>query len=157
MVASVFEVGDELWEVAEPLIPPVRTPARQGQRPVPDRVAFNAIVFVLVTGIAWRHVPRQIGCSGVTAWRRLRDWQAAGVWERLHRELWARGVKPVMARRATTHGSGLGRLRWVVERTFAWLHFFRRLRLRWERRPELHQAFMHLGCAVICQRYLRVL
>src|ERR671934_1181983 len=79
MVASLFEVRDELWEVAEPLIPPVRTPARQGQRPVPDRVAFNAIVFVLVTGIAWRHVPRQIGCSGVTAWRRLRDWQAAGV------------------------------------------------------------------------------
>jgi transposase len=47
--------------------------------------------------------------------------------------------------------------RWVVERTFAWLHFFRRLRLRWERRPELHLAFMHLGCAVICQRYLRAL
>ena len=87
MVASVFEVRDELWEVAEPLIPPVKTPARQGQRPVPDRVAFNAIVFVLVTGIAWRHVPREIGCSGVTAWRRLRDWQAAGVWEQLHAEL----------------------------------------------------------------------
>jgi transposase len=53
------------------------------------------------------------------------------------------------------HGSGLGKLRWVVERTFAWLHFFRRLRIRWQRRPELHEAFMHLGCAVICQRYLR--
>jgi len=50
----------------------------------------------------------------------------------------------------------LGKRRWVVERTFAWLHFFRRLRLRWERRPELHEAFLHLGCAVICQRYLRV-
>ena len=48
------------------------------------RVAFNAIMFVLVTGIAWRHLPREMGCSGVTAWRRLRDWQAAGVWERLH-------------------------------------------------------------------------
>ena len=47
--------------------------------------------------------------------------------------------------------------RWVVERTFAWLHFFRRLRLRWERRAELHEAFMHLGCAIICQRYLRAL
>ena len=86
-MASVFEVGDELWEVAEPLIPPVRVPARQGQRPVPDRVAFNAIVFVLVTGIAWRHLPREMGCSGVTAWRRLRDWQAAGVWEQLHATL----------------------------------------------------------------------
>ena len=86
-MASVFEVGDELWEIAEPLIPPVRVPIWQGQRPVPDRVAFNAIVFVLVTGIAWRHLPREMGCSGVTAWRRLRDWQAAGVWEQLHATL----------------------------------------------------------------------
>jgi transposase len=73
------------------------------------------------------------------------------------RELWARGVKPIIARRATEHGSGLGRMRWVVERTFAWLHQFRRLRIRWERRPELHQAFMHLACAFICQRFHRAL
>ena len=53
----------------------------------------------------------------------------------------------------TEHGSGLGRMRWVVERTFAWLHQFRRLRIRWERRPELHQAFMHLACAFSCQRF----
>jgi transposase len=77
--------------------------------------------------------------------------------DKYRRELWRRGVKPVIARRDTEHGSGLGRLRWVVERTFAWLHFFRRLRLRWERRAELHEAFMYLGCAVICQRYLRAL
>jgi len=77
--------------------------------------------------------------------------------DKYRRELRARGVKPVIARRQTEHGSGLGKRRWVVERTFAWLHFFRRLRLRWERRPELHEAFLHLGCAVICQRYLRVL
>jgi transposase len=64
-------------------------------------------------------------------------------------------TKPVIARRGAEHGSGRGSLRWVVERTFAWLHFFRRLRLRWERRPEPHEAFLHLGCAVICQRYLR--
>jgi transposase len=43
-------------------------------------------VFVLVTGVPWQLVPRQIGCSGVTAWRRLREWQRAGVWGRLHRE-----------------------------------------------------------------------
>jgi transposase len=73
------------------------------------------------------------------------------------RALWARGVKPIIARRQTEHGSGLGRRRWVVERTFAWLHFLRRLRLRWERRPELHEAFMQLGCSIICQRYLRAL
>ena len=71
------------------------------------------------------------------------------------RALWSRGVKPVIARRATEHGSGLGKLRWVVQRTFAWLHQFRRLRLRWERRPERHATFMHLACAFICQRFLR--
>jgi len=53
--------------------------------------------------------------------------------DKYRRELWARGVKPIIARRGAEHGSGLGTLRWVVERTFAWLHFFRRLRLRWER------------------------
>ncbi len=77
--------------------------------------------------------------------------------DKYRRELWARGVKPIIARRATEHGSGLGRMRWVVERTFAWLHQFRRLRIRWERRPELHQAFMHLACAFICRRFLRAL
>ena len=66
------------------------------------------------------------------------------------------GLHPLLraapARRNTQHGSGLGKLRWVVERTFAWLHFFRRLRIRWERLPEIHEAFKHLACAVICQR-----
>ncbi len=82
-MASVFEVRDEVWEVVEPLLPAVEAKGT-GRPRVPDRVAFNAIVFVLVTGIAWRFVPGELGCSGVTAWRRLRDWQAAGVWERLH-------------------------------------------------------------------------
>ena len=85
-MASVFEVRDEVWEVVEPLLPEVE-PQATGRPRVPDRVAFNAIVFVLVTGVAWRLVPRELGCSGVTAWRRLRDWQQAGVWERLHRAL----------------------------------------------------------------------
>jgi hypothetical protein len=70
------------------------------------------------------------------------------------RELRKRGVKPVIARCNTQHGSGLGELRCVVERTFAWLHSFRRLRIRWERLPEIHEAFMHLACAVVCQRHL---
>ncbi len=74
--------------------------------------------------------------------------------DKFRRELWARGVKPVIARRGIEHGSGLGELRWVVERTFAWLHQFRRLRLRWERRPELHLAFLSLACALICWRQL---
>lgn len=74
--------------------------------------------------------------------------------DKYRRELWKRGVKPVIARRNTEHGSGLGKERWVVERTFAWLHNLRRLRIRYERDPGLHMAFMLLGCAVVCQRKL---
>jgi transposase len=74
--------------------------------------------------------------------------------DKYRRELRARGIQPLIARRETEHGSGLGRRRWVVERTFAWLHGFRRLRTRYERLPELHQAFLDLGCAVICLRML---
>jgi transposase len=74
--------------------------------------------------------------------------------DKYRRELRRRGVKPIIARRGAEHGSGLGRERWVVERSFAWLHNFRRLRTRYERRAELHLAFMQLGCAVICQRAL---
>ena len=74
--------------------------------------------------------------------------------DKYRRALWRRGVKPVIAHRGTEHGSGLGRWRWVVERTFAWLHNFRRLRIRWERDPAIHNAFLTLGCAVICWRRL---
>lgn len=74
--------------------------------------------------------------------------------DKYRRELRSRGVEPVIARRQSEHGSGLGKQRWVVERGFAWLHNCRRLRTRYERLPELHLAFMHLGCAVICRRML---
>jgi transposase len=100
--------GFDLAGARRPLGPagadaPRPEPSAKGGRPrVDDRVCFNAIIFVLFTGIAW-----------------------------------------------------LGRQRWVVERSFAWLHNFRRLRTRYERLPELHLAFMQLGCAVICQRALR--
>jgi transposase len=74
--------------------------------------------------------------------------------DKYRRELRKRGIKPVIARRGVEHGSGLGKQRWVVERTFAWLHNLRRLRTRYERSAELHLAFMLLGCAVVCQRKL---
>ncbi|REE57724.1 DDE family transposase [Streptomyces sp. 3212.3] len=66
----------------------------------------------------------------------------------------ARGILPVIARRGTGHGSGLGVYRWVVERTFAWLHGFRRLRVRWERRADMHEAFLKLACCLITHRQL---
>jgi transposase len=66
-----------------------------------------------------------------------------------------KGVTPVIARRGTDHGSGLGKVRWVVEQTLALLHWFRRLRIRWEIRDDIHEAFLKLGCALICWRRLR--
>jgi transposase len=66
----------------------------------------------------------------------------------------ARGIDTQLARRNTEHGSGLGVTRWVIERTIAWLHQFRRLRVRYERLPEIHEAFLKLGCAMICWRTL---
>jgi transposase len=74
--------------------------------------------------------------------------------DKYRREVWRRGIKPVIARRETEHGSGLGVYRWVVERTFGWLHQFRRLRTRYERDPAMHETFMHLGCAIVCWRRL---
>jgi len=57
-------------------------------------------------------------------------------------------------KRNTEHGSGLGRWRWVVERTFAWLNQFRRLRVRYEKRADIHEAFLALGCILICWKFL---
>lgn len=74
---------------------------------------------------------------------------------RAHRRtLAARGIRLHVAPPGAPHGSGLGKRRWVVERTFAWLHQFKRLRVRYERRADLHQAFLTLGCCVICARML---
>jgi transposase len=70
------------------------------------------------------------------------------------RALRARGITPVLAQRGTAHGSGLGSSRWVVERTLAWLPQWRRLRVRYERRADIHEAFLTLGCALICWRRL---
>ena len=61
---------------------------------------------------------------------------------------------PQIARRHSGHGSGLGVHRWVVERTLSWLHQFRRLRIRYERRLDIHQAFLTIACIVICHRHL---
>jgi transposase len=73
-----------------------------------------------------------------------------------HRKaLQARGIGSEIARRRAGHGSGLGKTRWVVERTIAWLHWFRRLRIRYERLPSIHEAFLKIGCSLICWRQLQ--
>ena len=73
-----------------------------------------------------------------------------------HRDvLHRRGIRTQLAKRRTDHGSGLGRTRWVVERTLAWLHRFRRLAVRYERRACVHEAFLTLGCALVCWYFLK--
>lgn len=82
-------LDDELWEIIEPLLPKKQRRFRYpGRRPVPDRAVLTGILFVLRTGIGWEDLPPEMGCgSGMTCWRRLRDWQKAGVWDRIHQVL----------------------------------------------------------------------
>ncbi|KOT98942.1 transposase [Streptomyces rimosus subsp. pseudoverticillatus] len=83
-------VDDELWSRIEPLLPlPPSGPRRPGRKPVlEDRKVLCGILFILYTGIQWEWLPQELGFgSGMTCWRRLRDWNAAGVWQRLHEVL----------------------------------------------------------------------
>ena len=81
-------VSDELWALVAPLLPPEPLKPQGGRPRVPDRAALTGIIFVLKTGIPWEMLPPEMGCgSGVTCWRRLRDWQKAGVWDALHHTL----------------------------------------------------------------------
>nr|WP_241845573.1 IS5 family transposase [Streptomyces sp. CB02261] len=75
--------------------------------------------------------------------------------DKYRRLVWAQGIKPMIARRGIPHGSGLGVHRWVAERTIAWLHGFRRLRVRWERRDDIHEAFLGLATCLITHRHVQ--
>jgi len=81
-------VSDTLWDTIEPLLPP-EPPKPKGGRPrLPDRACLTGILFVLKTGIPWESLPAEMHCgSGMTCWRRLRDWHVAGVWDALHQAL----------------------------------------------------------------------
>jgi transposase len=85
-------LDDQLWAIVEPLIP--KKPRRfrhPGRKRVPDRACLTGILFVLLTGIQWEFLPQEMGCgSGMTCWRRLAEWQRAGVWRTLHQALLAR-------------------------------------------------------------------
>ena len=91
MAVAPWIVSDELWELIEPLLPVQERRFRYpGRKRLPDREALQGILFVLHTGIGWEHLPQELGFGcGMTAWRRLRAWQQAGVWERLHELLLA--------------------------------------------------------------------
>jgi transposase len=255
-------VSDELWMRIEPLLPRHHAPGPKGGRPpIDDRAALTGILFVLRTGIPWELLPQEMNCGcGMTCWRRLRDWQQAGVWDRLVAILltelraadkidWSHaavdstsirgvgggeatgpnptdrarpgtkhhlivdgqgvplavsitganvpdvmqllplvvavppvkgkagrprsrpeqlyadraydseparyilrwlGIEPHLAKRNTEHGSGLGKVRWVVERTISWFHQQRRLRVRYERRSDIHLAFLKIAQCLTC-------
>jgi transposase len=242
---------DALWDLIEPVLP-VAPPRPRGGRPrVPDRSCLIGILFMLRSGVSWQMLPQELGCgSGMTCWRRLRDWQHADIWDLMdfalldwlarHGDIdWSRAVVdscsvravcggteigpnptdrakhggkrhlscdgqgvplairltganrsdsqealalvdaipplqrecgrpwcrpdcvvadrgydsksirhglrvrrifPLVPMRRTKRGSGLGGWRWVVERTFAWLNQFRRLRVRYDKRADIHRV-----------------
>ena len=122
---------DELWKRIEPHLPP-EPPKPKGGRPrVPDRACLTGILFVLKTGTPWEYLPREMGCgSGMTCWRRLRDWQAAGLWRTIWRELlnelgladaidWSTSAMDSCSVRALFGGPRRGRIRPIVGRTGA--------------------------------------
>jgi transposase len=78
-------VSDKLWKAIKPLLPQERPKPKGGRPRIPDRATLTGILFVLRSGIPWEMLPQEMGCGcGMSCWRRLRDWQRAGVWEKLH-------------------------------------------------------------------------
>jgi transposase len=251
------------FEQLEPHLPPEQPVGPRGGRPrIGHRAVVRVIWYVLTTGCRWEDVPPEMGCSGRTAHRRLREWEELGLWDRLHVHLLALlrksgrleagvavadsvlvrafgggarsgpspvdrrkpgakhtllvdrrgvplairtapanesdhrqilplvldfprvggrpgrprrrpdvlvadrgfdsdatrqllrwlGIEPRIGRRKTPHGSGLGEVRWVVERTISWLKGLRRMRVRYDRLPVVQDAWNTLAAAVICFR-----
>jgi len=111
---------DEFWELIEPCLPPPKPRPKGGRKPVDDRRALTGIMFVLKTGIPWEDLPQEMGCGcGMTCWRRLRDWQEAGVWQDIHHVLlnrlqaedqidWSRAVVDSASVRAVFGGNRPG-------------------------------------------------
>ncbi|MDN7430084.1 MULTISPECIES: transposase [unclassified Burkholderia] len=112
-----------------------------------EQIAYALKQAELGTPVA--EVCRKMGISDATFY----NWRTkyGGLSPSELRRLRERGIRPVIARRRTEHGSGLGKFRWVVERTHSWLHGFRRLRTRFERRSDIHEAFLKLACALVCR------
>jgi transposase len=130
MAVAPWVVSDGLWERIEALLPSVERRFRYpGRKRLGDREALQGILFVLHTGIAWRHLPLELGFgSGSTCYRRLDEWQQAGVWERLHQLLlgelraageleWSRAVADSSHVQAKKGAPKRARARWTEAET----------------------------------------
>jgi transposase len=128
MAVAPWIVSDELWELVEPLLPERERRFRYpGRKRLPDRRALQGILFVLHTGIAWRHLPLELGFgSGSTCWRRLEEWEQAGVWVRLHALLldrlraageieWSRAIADSSHVQAKKGAPKRARARWIED------------------------------------------
>lgn len=118
--------------------------------------AFTDSIALVVQTMRRISVSKRRGLRGRPRHRPRRLFADRGYdFDKYRRLVRARGITPKIARRGTPHGSGLGKTRWVVERTFAWLHQFKRLRIRYEIRADLHLGLLQLACSIICLRRLR--
>jgi len=109
-------LSDGLWEVIGPVLPAERAKPKGGRPRLADRACLTGILYVLRTGIPWEYLPQEMGCgSGMSCWRRLRDWQKAGVWDKIHQVLldrlgqanridWSRAVLDAASVRALLGG-----------------------------------------------------
>jgi transposase len=113
---------DALWEQVQPLLPADPSKPKGGRPRVPDRACLTGILFVLKSGCPWEYLPQEMGCgSGMTCWRRLRDWQALGIWVKIWTLLldalgkadaidWSSGVLDSCSVRAIFGGQRPGRI-----------------------------------------------
>src|SRR5215831_16768010 len=113
---------DALWNLIQPLLPPAPRKPKGGRPRLPDRACLTGILFVLRSGIPWEMLPQELGCgSGMTCWRRLRDWQRSGIWQLIHFALldwlarygkidWWRAIVDSSSVRAVFGGNRRGRI-----------------------------------------------
>ncbi|WP_376737650.1 transposase [Nocardiopsis alba] len=138
-------VPDELWELFRRVVPKAPTNLPSGERRRHrDREVPAAIIFVATSGCTWARLPPVFGPSRPTEHRRFTEWSRARVWAKLHR----------LARRVVESSQRLGRRRWQVERTMAWLAGCRCLRRRYERKADHFLTFAGIACTLICCRRL---